>query len=234
MDWAKVTERNRLALLEIILSLFTLARIVPGERPEHHPDAGTDPFMTTLPRYIWRKAMLILEPAEAALRRLIIVAAEAYQLSFAPRPGRSAPVIIVRKTSAKRQPVFKLFDPMKSFEDYWRSELDGTEPAKFPKDLPEPLRLAPVNAISLWRRINALHGAATNLKATVKRYATWKARRDFALANHLPLRPRRTSLMRPGFAPGWRKGQRDEVQDLLSDCHNLAMDILSPVRQRWG
>ena len=70
-----------------------------------------------------------------------------------------------------------MFDPMKSFEDHWRPELDGAEPAKFPADLPEPLRLAPVGAISLWRRINALHGAVTNLKATTERYARWKARR---------------------------------------------------------
>ena len=54
------------------------------------------------------------------------------------------------------------------------------------------------------------------------------------MANNLPLRPRRSSLMRPGLAPGWRKDNKHEVQDLLSDCHNLAMDILSPVRQRWG
>ena len=234
MDWAKVTELNRAALLRIVMALFTLARIVPGERPELDPDAQTDPFMTTLPRYVWRMAMLILEPAEAAMRRLIIIAAQAYGLKSKPKPSRPAPVIIPGNGAAPRLPAFNMFDPRKTFEDFWRPELQGFEPDKFPAELPDPQRFAPVGAICLWRRINALHGAVTNLKASAQRYASWKARHQFAMANNLPLRPQRSSLMRPGRAPGWRKEAKHEIQGVLRECHNLAVEILSPMRQRWG
>ena len=234
MDWAKATELNRAALLRIVLTLFALARIVPGERPELDPEAKSDPLMTTLPRYVWRMAMLVLEPAEAAMRRLLIIAAQAYELKSKPGPGRGVPVIVAAEGRAPRLPVFNMFDPMKSFEDYWRPEIEGVEPQKFPEKLPAPQRFAPVGAISLWHRINALHGAVTHLKASAQRYARWKARRDFAIANNLPLRPQRSSLMRPGFAPGWRKKDKHEIHAVLGECHNLALDILSPVKQRWG
>ena len=228
MDWAEATEHNRIALLRIVKALFALARIVPGERPELDPEAKSDPFMTTLPRYVWRMVMLILEPAEAAMRRLLIIAAQAYGLKSKPGPGRGAPVIVAMDGRTPRLPAFNMFDPMKTFEDYWRPEITGVAPQKFPAKLPEPQRLAPVGAVSLWQRINALHGAVTNLKASAQRYVRWKARRDFAIANKLPLRPQRISLMRPGFAPGWRKRPEHEIDSLLRECHLLAQEILSP------
>ena len=234
MDWAEATEHNRIALLRIVKALFALARIVPGERPELDPEAKSDPFMTTLPRYVWRMVMLILEPAEAAMRRLLIIAAQAYGLKSKPGPGRGAPVIVAVDGRTPRLPVFNMFDPMKTFEDYWRPEITGVAPQKFPAKLPEPQRFAPVGAVSLWQRINALHGAVTDLKTSAQRYARWKARRAFALQNNLPLRPQRSSLMRPGLAPGWRKRPEHEIDSLLRECHLLAQEILSPVKQRWG
>lgn len=234
MDWAKATELNRDILLRIVIALFALARIAPGERPELERQAKGDPLMTTLPRHIWRMVMLILEPAEAAMRRLIIIAAHAYGFKPKPRLGRVAPVIVMGEAGTSRPLVFNMFDPTKSFEDYWRPELEGFERLPFPTELPEPQRFAPVSAVSLWRRINALHGAITHLKASAQRYARWKARHDFALANNKPLHPGRSSLMRPGHAPGWRNKSRHEVQDALRECHNLALDILSPTKQRWG
>jgi hypothetical protein len=233
MDWAGATELNRIALLRIVRALFVLARIAPGERPELDPDAKDDPLMTTLPRYVWRMVVLILEPAEAAMRRLLIIAAHAYGLKAKPRPGCGAPVIAQGKSGVSRLPAFNMFDPMKTFEDYWRPELTGVESKKFPSELPKPQRFAPVGAISLWHRINALHGAVANLKASAQRYARWKARRDFALANNLPLRPRRSSPMRPGHAPGWRRKWHHEVGDVLRECHLLAQDILSPPKRPW-
>ena len=64
MDWAGAAELNRAILLRIVAELFALARIVPGERPE------IEPLATTLPRYVYRMAMFILQPAEAAVRRV--------------------------------------------------------------------------------------------------------------------------------------------------------------------
>lgn len=229
MDWAEAAELNRAILLRIVAELFTMARIVPGERPE------LDPLATTLPRYVYRMAMFILEPAEAAVRRLLIIAAQGYRLALKAQPRRGVSFeIVAGQGGASPLPAFKMFDPIKRFEDYWKQEMEGYESRPFPKELPEPQRFAPVNAVSLWHRINALHGALTNMKASARRYARWKARRDYALKNNLPLRPNRSSLMRPGRAPGWRRKPTHAIHGVLHECHNLALDILSPAKQRWG
>ena len=142
-DWAGCVERNRDILIRIIADMFVLARIVPGEV------IGSEPFERTLPRYVWRAVMLIMVPAEAAMRRLIIIAARG--LAFEPLVTRTAPAgtalpaaadasentddlesadaaagsdETAGSDAAPRTPVFNMFDPMKSFWDYWGPELD--------------------------------------------------------------------------------------------------------------
>lgn len=233
MDWAGAAELNRVVLLRIVTALFTLARIAPGERPELDPAAGSDVWMTALPRYVYRMVMLILEPAEAAMRRLLIIAAKGYGLQMTPRPSRAAPVIVAGDGGFSRVPGFSMFDPMKTFEDHWRTELQGVERLPFPGQLPEPQRFSPVNAIALWHRINALHAVVTNLRKSAQRYARWKARQEFVYVSGGKAR-RRSSLMRPGPAPGWRRKPVREIDAVLRECHMLARDVLSPQRQRWG
>ena len=69
-DWAKAVERNRDILIRVVAQMFVMARIVPGELP------ASGLLMTTLPSAVYRAVLLILRPAEAALRRLIIMAAQ--------------------------------------------------------------------------------------------------------------------------------------------------------------
>lgn len=282
IDWAGVVERNREILARVIADLFKIARIAPGERPELDRQAQSNIKMTTLPRYAYNAAMLILVPAEAAMRRLIIIAAHQLGLDLAAAPSRpSPPLKPVQPASAQTLPAgawnplpaplnctkglpflirsfevhrvchllpsppktwpvrlsFDMFDPLKNFDAYWRG-LAG-EPAKpFPDDIPPSVRFAPVDAVSLWQRINALHMALVNLEGEARRYARWEGRSAHARANNLVYRPRRNSLMRPGLPPGqrpefWRgraKDTRHEVYDLLKDLHQFAREVAEPQR----
>ena len=66
MDWDRAIERNREALSVIVAALFALvasARLAgPG---------------MMLPRRVWLMVLMVLRPAEAAVRRLVIIAARA-------------------------------------------------------------------------------------------------------------------------------------------------------------
>ena len=133
---------------------------------------------------------------------------------------------------------FDMFDPMKKFgfcgfydDDEWEA-LQAQKAAAGPLAIPEanPMkRMDPVNALGLWRRIQALHHAAENFDGYVTRYINWYARQRYQLKNNLKITGRkRLGLMRGGSIPGYvHKGQH-EVHDLLLDVHNLAWSSLSP------
>lgn len=275
-------------LIRIVASLFKMARIVPGE--VHDPN---DPeiWNISLPRYAWRRVMDIVQPAESALRRLIIMAADGK--SFVPQPqavcsgkadgddiaaqtvsaespdpeslcvrqdsltclahtGSETPVglsdnpALEAKPSSRRPPVFDMFDPLKKFgfcgfyeDDEW--EALQAHKAANPVFIPQadPLkRMDPINALSLWKRIQALHHALENFDACVTRYVRWRGLSRYQMKNKLPLTGRkRLGLMRGGYAPGYvHKGKSEskhEVQDVLGDVHVLAWNLLSPSKYRW-
>ena len=76
MDWDKAIERNEIALLRIISAMFGLAcsiHVLPGSG-------------LMIPRRVWRAILIVLRPAEAAVRRLIIIAAR----HLKPVPVKSA------------------------------------------------------------------------------------------------------------------------------------------------
>jgi hypothetical protein len=75
MDWNAAIEKNREALKRILAALVAMAGIADGR-------AGT------LPRHLHRAVLRLLRPAEAATRRLVIVAARGIVVS--PPPPRSA------------------------------------------------------------------------------------------------------------------------------------------------
>ncbi|MGL4490032.1 MAG: hypothetical protein ACRCU5_11385, partial [Rhizobiaceae bacterium] len=68
MNWQIAIDKNREALLSIIIVLMNSLGLVKGG------------MLTTLPFHIYRKTLYILRPAEAAVRRLIIMAA--YELEL--------------------------------------------------------------------------------------------------------------------------------------------------------
>jgi hypothetical protein len=63
MDWALAIDRNRQPLLRIVAALFGLIGL------------GETGAVERVSRPLYRAVLLVLRPAEAAVRRLIVVAA---------------------------------------------------------------------------------------------------------------------------------------------------------------
>ena len=77
MDWPLVIDRNRTALMTIIVALMASLGLAGGGR------------LTTLPFFLYHRALRILRPAESALRRLIMIVAHEMALrGFKLRPAR--------------------------------------------------------------------------------------------------------------------------------------------------
>jgi hypothetical protein len=212
MDWQLAINRNREALTAIIMALIKSLGLERG---------GT---LTTLPILICSRALAILRPAESAVRRLIMIAAMQLPPSKLrlPKPNAShSNFASFAQSKADHIPGFNLIDPLKTFGEetpdfkvlganYHQSLLDNDGP-------PTTTR---ISAISLGRRLLALKHALDNLPKQAKRLARWYAVRDAALKQ---IRPHRLSPMRPGTPVGLPKRQRSEVQEVLLECHLLAI-----------
>ena len=74
MDWATIIERNRDRLLAVIAELFALT-------------GGA--MAASLPRHVYRALLILLRPAESAVRRLIIIAARGLVLKLRRGAGVS-------------------------------------------------------------------------------------------------------------------------------------------------
>jgi hypothetical protein len=171
--------------------------------------------------------------------------AMAQEIIIGPAEAVSVPLDETAKDTAAvspRPPVFDMFDPMKKFgfcgfydDDEWEA-LQAQKAAAGPLIIPKAdrsKRMDPVNALGLWKRIQALHHAAENFEACVARYISWYQRQRYQLKNNLKLTGRkRLGLMRGGYAPGYiRKGKHD-IHGILRDVHNLAFECLSPLKDR--
>jgi len=77
-----------------------------------------------------------------------------------------------------------------------------------------------ISATSLCRRMNALMAALQDLDGQALRMAKLHARmkRQKPEVGKFPLRP-----LRPGLPPGYRQRQKHEVDEVLADCHWLAL-----------
>lgn len=221
MDWPLAIDRNRDALRRIVAALFALAGL---------GGAGSG---STLPRHVCSAVMLVLRPAESALRRLIFIAAQGLLLK--PRVARPLPEGLPAFTAAGalRTPAFCLLDPLKRFS------LDAFDNNALPRfsfdsaydpacDLPQfSSPDEQVEAALLFGRLRALRNALNDLPRQARRLARWEARRDGLLQRKGPFRPMRLSVMRPGPPPGRRLRAVHEVDDVLRECHGLALDRLN-------
>jgi hypothetical protein len=217
LDWALAIRRNRDQLRQIVLALFAVARMRVG---------GS---LFTLPRDMVSAIMLVLRPAESAVRRLIVIAA--HGLVIQPRPlGGQVPGIAGRRGFFPQMKAFKLFDPLKSFdqEDFWDEAQRQHEHALRPLDPASGFQIidtTPVDATQIGQRLNALMRALDDLPRQARRLARWQFKRDAALKAH---RPTRMGPMRPGLPPGWRERKIHEIDEVLRECHGLANDLLNP------
>jgi hypothetical protein len=141
INWPRAIERNRDALRRIVAMLFVMAGLADGE------------MAAVLPRHLRNHVMRILRPAEAAFRRLVIIAARDLVVeilrSASPANGQpggagakpcptgwvvigppSNPAADPERASAKAAtaiPAFPLLDPLKRF-DFQRRRYAGTIP----------------------------------------------------------------------------------------------------------
>jgi hypothetical protein len=228
IDWPGAIALNRAALLRVVAVLFAYAGLDEGGAEE-------------VPRRVWRMILRLLRPAESAARRLIVIAARGVEVS-PPKPRaekeptgierlQAAGVLVFHEVNLglarfwhpqdaalpkvePRIPAFPLTDPPRRFDT---RSWDGKRP--FPQDgfaLADPDE--EVDARHLCRRLAALKRALDDLDGHARRLARWKARRA--------LFSRRVSPIRLGRPPGQRKPAFHAVDDVLRECHSLALQAM--------
>jgi hypothetical protein len=224
MDWPLIIERNRERLLIVLAPLFAVL--------------GFDPRRADLPRHLYRALLITLRPAESAVRRLIIIAARGLIMKLrAAGASRAFPAGLALNKDAERTQAFCLIDPLKRFapEDFewakdWekvqilpRISVPGFIDPVF-QDRFNPMQDDPIDCAALRRRLRALKAALDDLPRQARRLARWKTRGELARASEVRPKPGRLSPMRPGFAPGYHRSEREEIDIILGDCHYFAVE----------
>lgn len=141
------------------------------------------------------------------------------------RRARKAPIRAYPEGNGKHVPSFPPFDPRKRIgpiekrvPGYGPSVRNFDDDQYFPPSPRKPLPDDPVNAEQLCNRIQAVLNALGDLPRQARR-----------LARALAAKPR---PIRPGRPPGYNAEGRHSVDEILRDCHELALMMLNapPVR----
>jgi hypothetical protein len=250
-------------LLVIIAELFRLARIVPGEVPDVASGEIWDVSLPRYcwqkvlalltPAESALRRLIIMAAHGKPIAPFVPDEQDFGEQDFGnfgdsllnSHPDCSPSSEAVRGELSKlspKFPKFDMFDPMKKFgycgfydDDEWEA-LQAKKAAAGPLIIPQAdraKRMDPVNALGLWRRIQALHHAAQHFDGCVARYISWYQRQRYQLKNKLKVTGRkRLGLMRGGSIPGYIHKGEHEVHDLLGSVHILAWDCLSPSKYR--
>ncbi len=218
MDWELVIERNGKALRRIVAVIAAIAEaglrgqftFFPGkgvevESPAPAEKSKLSPALT-LPRHLHRAVLRMIRPAEAATRRLVIVAAREMTITLPPLqpepPPARSPAVVVRTlrvvptVQPRPRPTslsLPLLDPLPRARP--PREPSAVRTCGVPRILfpgvsePRPIRPwqapspdDPIDATRLALRLAALFRALSDLPAHARRFARWRARRDRALA----------------------------------------------------
>ena len=188
-------DRQRNALLRMIAALLVLA------------GGGV---VSVLPRALRERILRVLRPAEAALRRLVVIVRA--DMDFVPRVagGRCVGLRIPRGAGAV-VPVFALFDPRKQV-----GPPRPHHPAGFGPRIWEPGMDYPVFETKAAAKPDDLIDARRLARMEAKREAARVETGKFIRA------------MRPGRPPGHRARWTHPIDDVLRDCHALALYVLHP------
>ncbi len=242
MDWTKAIEINRHALTRIIAALVALVA------------AQVDAVRLPLP--VYQLVFRVLLPAEAAVRRLIVIAARGLVLPeqrHRPMPPELAEQLAQQLVLAgkRTRTAFQLFDSRKQFcaddetENGEEQGLPNPDPAWGPRircvgdaDPRSPLFLAHLAALRAQEK-SISEAASTSLRrrlATIRQaldtlphQARRMARwqaRRTAMRNANMRNAKFTSPLRPGPPPGQRKKPTNEIDLILKECHALAHQAL--------
>jgi hypothetical protein len=224
MDWKLAIERNRLPLLRIVAVLCGMIGLGEGGAVER------------VSRQIYRAVLSVLRPAEAAVRRLIVVAARGMVVTpQAPRPAPARRIVSSRTGTGRVS--FQLFDPRRVLTGgHSRRDaaplcaprihvIDVTFDPRIPlfrpvlaakPDEADPYTDDTVDAGPLCRRLAAIRAALEDLPRQAQRFARWRARPAETR------RPQRHDVLRTGPPPGLRPRKTREVDEILAECHWLA------------
>jgi hypothetical protein len=221
-DWDGAIKHHREALKGIIAALFAML----GEAT-----------VSRIPKPLHRAVLLVLRPAESALRRLIVIAARGIVVKIAPsRPMPKGQMI--GKGGGNRLPSFQLYDTRKDFPELRQRRIkyakypprihffgpDSTVDDLWPGRPPVAAPVSPpdglVNGERLSRRLQALKLALDDLPRQARRMARWRVRREAMKA------PKFKSPLRPGPPPGRRKRHIHPIDEILADCHGLAWNAM--------
>ena len=233
MDWTLAIQHNQTVLLRNVAWLFTWLKLEIGESVE------------TMPRLKRLTVLFVLRPSEAAFRRVVFVAVLVRGI-VAPLAQRAAKAGTAEKRARgegrKRAALpFKLIDPRKNFDLFpdrpkyvsgpgpWVTDLWSDDPIYDRSALyahqekmkrPPPSPDDDIGAAALCRRMNALMAALQDLEGQTRRMAKLLARikTQKTEVGKFPLR-----VMRPGLPPGYRQRQKHEVDEVLVECHQLAL-----------
>jgi hypothetical protein len=224
MDWDLAIKRNSEALKGIVGALFAMLG---------------DATVSRIPKPLHRAVLLVLRPAESAVRRLIVIAARGLVVKLAPsRPMPKG--LKIGKGEGSRLPAFQLCDTRKYFPELSQrrvkyakhpprilfltpeSRIDDLWPRPPPAapSAPPPDGLA--NAARLSRRLQVLKLALDDLPRQARRMARWRVRREAMKS------PKFKSPLRPGPPPGRRKRHIHPIDEILADCHGLACWAMEP------
>jgi len=227
MDWDLAIKRNSEALNSIVAALFSMLGIVGGAT------------VGRIPKPLHSAVLLVLRPAESAVRRLIVIAARGLVVKAAA--SRTMPKgQMIGKGEGNPVPSFKLFDTRKDFPELRQrrvkyakhpprilffgddSRVDDLWPGRPPVAAPVSPPDGLVNAERISRRLQSLKLALDDLPRQARRMARWRLRRENMKS------PKFKSPLRPGPPPGHRKRQIHEVDEILANCHWLAWEALKP------
>jgi hypothetical protein len=236
MDYAAAIECHRQPLLRIIAGLYAMIGLAEG--------GSIDRFS----RPVYRKVLSLLKPAEWAVRRLIVIAAQGLVVEPPANCKSAKRPAAANKTKRKRQRrrAFALLDPLPREIGFPtrrrithptvmpRIRVLGDNPYLVPPFLrpapppppePAPKQPAPdggVSGKSLCRRLDAIKRALEDLPGQAKRYARLRAK---AIAEHAP---KRDTALRRLPPPKAHRKPRHEVHDILEECDWLVRTLPKP------
>ena len=240
MDWKAAIDINREALKRVLAALVTMAGFGGADPKSPSPLWGGVRGGGTLPRHLHRAVLRLLRPAEAAARRLIIVAARDIAVTLAPpraceargglpfvRNGVGTGIVLphgvacpghaARPTGPPRACGFSLFDPLRP--PFRRRPRPSGVPRIWAPGCGDPIAIPtpkppmsgdPVDAMRLGLRLAALASALDDLPKQARRFAHWRYR-VAAGRRDRSVRFRRLSPLRPGPPPGLSRVSRRPV-----------------------
>ena len=112
MDWTRAIAINQAALTRIVAALIAMVGL------------SNDGVLARIPQPLYHAVSRVLRPAEAAVRRLIVIVARGLELNL--QPARPMPKGLVLAAKGSGRTSFQLFDPRLSMAEtecaVWRRD----------------------------------------------------------------------------------------------------------------